>query len=501
MDKANPILGIDFGTTNTSAAWFDGDGKLRIVPVTDRSNILPSVVWFHSAEKTVVGHAARAQIIEDPKNTVYEGKRFLTRRYKSEFVARNRDRFAFDIVDGPEGYCAARVRGSTVPFEDIAALVIDHVATLAAHAAGRPFKDCVLTVPVHASFRQRAAMRLAAERTGLDVRAIVNEPTAAALYYANLRHPQSTVLVFDLGGGTFDATLMSLKNRQVKVLATGGDAFLGGSNFDSAIVAHLSERFRDKTGLDLGESRVVMQRLAFAAESAKIALSSKEETRVRIPCVVQRDGQFFDLDETLTRSQLEDLVAPLIERSVGACEDVLARAGLKAEQVDELVLVGGQTRMPAIRRRLTNFKRFSEEREVHPELGVCIGAAILGRNLNRGTVGLTDVTPMSISVMMPGGVTFEAIPPNTPVPSRRKIIIEGLPPWQAPIPLAIFEAVDSAAIDREVFGTVMIGPEFRVKGAPTLHLDLAPDFKLKAKLSASGGPETVVPIVEVKAAR
>jgi molecular chaperone DnaK len=244
-----------------------------------------------------------------------------------------------------------------------------------------------------------------------------------------------------------------------------------------------------------------MQRLAFAAESAKIALSSKEETRVRIPCVVQRDGQFFDLDETLTRSQLEDLVAPLIERSVGACEDVLARAGLKAEQVDELVLVGGQTRMPAIRRRLTNFKRFSEEREVHPELGVCIGAAILGRQPQPRHGGAHRRHAHVHQRDDAGGVTFEAIPPNTPVPSRRKIIIEGLPPWQAPIPLAIFEAVDSAAIDREVFGTVMIGPEFRVKGAPTLHLDLAPDFKLKAKLSASGGPETVVPIVEVKAAR
>ncbi|MBK7857011.1 MAG: Hsp70 family protein [Archangiaceae bacterium] len=497
---ASPILGIDFGTTNTSAAWFDKTGKLKLVPINEKSFMLPSVVWFPSADKSLVGHGARTQVIDDPKHTVFGAKRFLGRRFNSEFVAQHKDKFAFDIVEGPDGYCAVLIYGQAIPLTHVAELVISDITQRAARAAGHPFRECVLTVPAHATVRQREAVRVAAEKARLKVRAIINEPTAAALYYANLKAPKQTVLVFDLGGGTFDATLMSVDNRVVRVMATGGDAFLGGANFDEAIADHFVRHFEQQHGVQITNNRTVMQRLVFAAENTKIFLSKVTRADLRVPVIAQKsDGSFLDFAYTLTRKEMEDIVSRLVERSASACDDVLERAGLQPEQVDELVLVGGQTRMPAIRERLHRFKHISSDKEVNPELGVAIGAAILGRNLSsRRDVGLKDVIPMPISVMMPGGRTQELIHANTPVPCRAELSLEGLPSWEAPVPLVIFESLDSTATDREVYGTVHIGSEWRSGNqvAPTLALDMGQDFSLKAKLLAPGGMQTSLQIVD-----
>ncbi len=312
-----PILGIDFGTTNTAASFFDRAGKLRLVPVKEKVFTLPSVVWYRAADKAVVGHAARMQIIDDAKHTLYGVKRFLGRRYQSEFVTQNKDRFAFPLIEGADGYCATEIYGQILTLVDVVHQVIRQIVDHANHVAGEPFTECVVTVPAHATIRQREATRKAAEKAGLKVRAMINEPTAAALYYANLRNPEQLVLIFDLGGGTFDATLMAVKNRTVQVLATGGDAFLGGSNFDQAIIQTLVDDFQRKHGLDLRENTVVMQRLVFAAESAKIALSRQPSAQIRVPVVAQKDGKFLDFEYTLDREMLERMVSPLIERSAG----------------------------------------------------------------------------------------------------------------------------------------------------------------------------------------
>ncbi|XXF81168.1 Hsp70 family protein [Myxococcaceae bacterium GXIMD 01537] len=494
-----PVLGIDFGTTNTAAAFFDKAGKLKLVPVSEKSFVLPSVVWFHAADKALVGHAARTQIIDDPRHTLFGIKRFLGRRYQSEFVTQHKDRFAFELMEGADGYCAVSIYGQVRSLMSVAQFVIKQILTLANHAAGAPFKECVLTVPAHASVRQREAVRQAAQGLGLTVRAIVNEPTAAALYYANLRNPEQTVLVFDLGGGTFDATVLSVRNRVVQVRATGGDAFLGGANFDEALAEHLAADFQREHGIDLRKNKVVMQRLIFAAESAKIALSKAEQTQVRIPCISQKDGQFIDLQKVLTRKESEQVLFQLIERTASACDDVLQRAGLAVGDVEELVLVGGQTRMPAIRERVAHFKRFSSEKDIHPELGVAIGAAILGRNLARqGGSGLADVVPMPLSVMLPGGATREVIAANSPVPCTRTVVLEGLPAWNAPVPVALFESLDTTSVDREILGTVQVGPEWRVGagGPPSLELQVGQDFSLKARLVAPNGHKAEVPLVD-----
>jgi molecular chaperone DnaK len=494
------VLGIDFGTTNTSAAFFDANGKLRLVPVAEKTFMLPSVVWFHAGDKALVGQAARTQIVDDPRHTVFGSKRFLGRRFQSEFVAKHREKFAFEIVEGEDGYCAFHVYGQVRPLTEVAYRVIEKILEHANHTAGAPFAECVLTVPVHASVRQREAVRYAAEKAGLRVKAMLNEPTAAALYYANLRNPEQTVLVFDLGGGTLDATLMTVKNRVVKVLATGGDAFLGGSNFDECIVEHLVEQFSRKHGLDLRSNTVVMQRLVFAAEGVKIALSKAEQKHLRVPCVIQKDGHFLDFEFDLTRKQLEEWCFPLVERAASAVDDVLARAGMKAEQVDELVLVGGQTRMPVIRNRFAHFKRFSSDKDVNPELGVAIGAAILGRNLSRGISGLSDVLPLPLSVMLPGGATHEVIPANTSLPCAKVIPLEGLPQWNAPVPVVVFESLEATSTDREILGTVQVGAEWRVGsgGTPSLELAMGQDFVIKARLLAPSGHTAAATIVDAK---
>ncbi|MFL5321244.1 MAG: Hsp70 family protein, partial [Myxococcaceae bacterium] len=321
-------------------------------------------------------------------------------------------------------------------------------------------------------------------------------PTAAALYYANLRSPEQTVLVFDLGGGTLDVTLLSVQNRVVKVLATGGDAFLGGANFDERVVELLVDDFEQKNGVRIRDNKVVMQRLVFGAESAKIILSSKESTRLRVPCITQKDGQFVHFDYELTRKQFEGMVAPLIERSVGAVDEVLQRAGLKHNQVDELVMVGGQTRMPAIRNRFHEFRRSTNEKDVHPDLGVAIGAAILGRNLQRSAgTGLSDVVPMPIGVMAPGVGSVEVISANTPVPAARTISLDKLPP-EGPVSMALFESVDRTSVDRELLGTVSIPPEWRNanRGPASLELRMGQDFVLSAAVVSEKGARLVLPI-------
>ncbi|WP_141617620.1 Hsp70 family protein [Myxococcus sp. AB036A] len=494
------ILGIDFGTTNTAAAFFDKAGKLRVVPVTDKSVTLPSVVWFHAADKAIVGHAARRQIIDDPRHTVFGAKRFLGRRFQSEYVTQHKDKYAFELVEAEDGYTAVTMYGKQTSLTEVAHLIIKQILTLANHTAGTPFRECVLTVPAHASSRQRAAVRHAAEQAGLQVRAIVNEPTAAALYYANLRNPEQTVMVFDLGGGTFDATLLAVQNKVVKVLATGGDAFLGGANFDERIVEMLVDDFQQKHGIDLRGNKVVMQRLVFAAESAKMALSQRDATVLRVPCIAQKDGGFIDFDYTLTRKRLEEMAFQLIERTASACDDVLERAKLKAEQIDELVLVGGQTRMPAIRQRFSHFKRMSSDKEVNPELGVAVGAAILGRNLARGITGLADVVPMPISIMVPGGAQHEVIPANTPVPATKSVTLE-LPMIPGPLSIALFEALDTTTVDRELLGTVRVELDWRTtyKGPTTLELRMGQDFVLSAALVSPQGARHPLAISDMRA--
>ncbi|MDF1563671.1 MAG: Hsp70 family protein [Deltaproteobacteria bacterium] len=490
MASDPPVLGIDFGTTNTAAAWCDEASKIHLVPVAAKRYTLPSIVWYGGGDRILVGEMARKQIADDPTHTIIGAKRFLGRRYNSEFVTKNKDRYVYPIIEDDVGNAAVDIFGAPISFIDAAFEIIHRIVELANGAAGLEFEKVVLTVPAHFSYGQRKAVRTAAEMSGLDVRAVVNEPTAAALYYAKHREASDEVLVFDLGGGTFDATLLQVDRREVRVLATGGDAFLGGHDFDSTIVDHLVNSFQDRHGIDLRENKVVLQRLRSAAETAKILLSKEDTAKIRVPFVAQNpSGGFLDLETVITRDELEDLTEGLIERCLGIVEDVLKRGNREPSQVGEVVFVGGQTRMPRIRDRLTDRFDTDPGKNVHPELGVAVGAAILGRTLGLPNgAALIDVIPIPIGIMAAGIGSVEVLSQNSTIPCTERTAVTR-PPAGQPLMIAIYEAVDATSVDRDLLGTVRVPPEWleENEGDLLLEMRMGHDFDLTLSILASEG--------------
>jgi len=495
------VLGIDFGTTNTNAAWVDRKGQLHLVPVSEKSYCMPSVVWYRSRDKYVVGATARQQIVDDPLNTVWGIKRFIGRRYKSSFVQRNHERMSCEMCELPTGSCGVKIHGQVIPATEVVCHIIQRILELANAAAGAEFGECVLTAPAHFGYAARRALRTAAEMAGLEVRGIINEPTAAALYCAKRRGIEQTILIYDLGGGTFDLSLCAIRGQLVTVLGTGGDAFLGGNDFDAQIAQRLASRFEAEHKVELRSNKVVMQRLTFAAENAKIALAQQEEVQLHAPFVAQRDGQPVDFDYTLTRDALETMTSNLIEGTLGLCEDLLHDVGMTPQQVDELVFVGGQTRMLALQRRLAAAFRTDPGRNMNPEMGVAVGAAILGRGLDLpGGPELADVVSLPINAMLPGGDTREVIPQNTGVPAVRRTVFERKTPPGLPMVIALVESSDARSVDREMLGTLRIEPGWLDQHAGQLELELriGQDYDLTASIVAADGNRLALEVTAPK---
>jgi molecular chaperone DnaK len=445
-----PVLGIDFGTTNTTAAWADEAGVVRAVPLRDDGNpTMPTVVWYDGKGGVLAGQSALEMALSDPDHTIYGFKRFLGRRYASDFVHRLKDRFPYKIVPGPDGDVAFECHGRVRPIVETTFHVLQRVSELANASARRPLEEVVLTVPAHASFRQRRALRQAAEMAGLEVVAILNEPTSAALF-AQRQMPDDLVLVFDLGGGTFDCTLLIARSGLLQVLATSGDGFLGGNDFDSKIVDEIVNQYQERTGSDLRTDRVVMQRLGFAAEQAKIKLSQEERAVIAVRCIAGVGTGFVSIERGLPRPELEALVAPLIERALGLCDEMLEKAKKKRGDVGAILFVGAQTRMPALRKRLIGAFKYDENRQPDPDLAVAQGAALFANGLHI----MTDVAPMSIGFMVPGGMSQEIIAPSSIVPCVRKISLQR--PVRGPLVMAFYEAVASTSTEREMLGSVKI---------------------------------------------
>jgi molecular chaperone DnaK len=478
-------VGIDFGTSNSAAAWVDEKGKVRVTAIREGVYLLPSVAWYGPQGHALVGQPARQQIVDDPENTVFGFKRFLGRRFSSPFVHEHKDAFAYRLVPDARGICAVELRGAVKPLEDVAVDVLKRLLELVAVSVGGPVEEVVLTVPAHAGFAQRAVLRSAARRAGVRVKGMVNEPTAASMFYAQ-RHKghDRTILVFDLGGGTFDATLLALVSGTVKVLATGGDAFLGGADFDAAVVDWLVERFQARHSIPLRDDTVAMQRLLMAAEAAKIELSRVEEVRIRVPCVAVVDDRFLDLEDVLTRKELEWLTRKLVARTVQTCRDLLTQAQLEPMAIDEIVFVGGMTRMPVIRQQLGDIFTINPESKLHPDLAVVVGAALLGS----GDQSLIDVHTMTVGVNIPGGAPLELVPANTPVPAVRRVSLPR-PPSDRTFVMGLYEAVDTTSLERDVLGTVRVEPGWLTKnsGALTLEAFLGADSELTLFLDAEGG--------------
>ncbi|MEW5854029.1 MAG: Hsp70 family protein [Myxococcota bacterium] len=489
-----PVVGIDFGTSNTCAAWVDAQGALRVVPINGTDYVMPTAIWFSGMQKFVVGAGARERLLDDPDNVVHGFKRFLGRRFRSDFVSRHRDRVNYKLVEGRDGKVAVEVHGTVKPLRELACHVIQRVAELATASAGRHVEDCVLSVPAHFGYEQRQEVRAAAEMAGLEVRALINEPTAAALRYAHHRSIRGNALVYDLGGGTFDASLICVEGGVVRVLATGGDAFLGGADFDQKITHAVAFDFERHHGVDLTTQRVVLQRLRFACELAKMTLSTQEEVLVRVPFVGMNRGRPLDVEYLLTRRELELIIAPLVERTMGTCDDLLRCANLTSDLVGEVILVGGQTRTPAVRRRVFSRFNFDPARALDPELAVCSGAALLGHYLECGRSVLQDVLSVPVWMMVPGDGPRQVIAAQTPVPCSRRVTVDVTTPLGAPQTVVFFEALEPTSPDRTILGTLRMDPEWCRGPAGTVDLEvrMAQNFSLEVRVL--GGQQPVKPL-------
>jgi molecular chaperone DnaK len=442
------VIGIDLGTTNTLAAWADGRVP-RIIPTERGHSIVPSVVAY-VGERVLVGHPARDQLLLAPRDTIVGAKRLVGRSYFSPVVQELRSRFAYEVVEGDRGEAAVRAGGRVRSLVEIQATVLQQIARYATTHLGGPLDGVVISVPAYYPQNQRDAVRRAASEAGLDVWRLVNEPTAAALAYGIMRRLNQRLLVFDLGGGTFDVSILDVQDGTFEVLSTGGDGALGGVDFDIRLTDHLLARFQEAEGIDLRDDPVVLQRLLFAAETAKQDLSLLQHVEVRLPFVATRRGKPVDLSLHVSRSQLVELCGDLIERCIGVVDDVLGAAGFSPGDVDEVLLAGGQTRMPAIQGQLEAYFGKGPRRGVNPDEVVAQGAALLARSLAAGEVRLLDALGASVGVV------------------RRKATVAG-----APALLVVDEIIKkNTTLPAKNAIEIVIHPEARKSGKGGVHVDL-----------------------------
>ncbi|MCK6527106.1 molecular chaperone DnaK [Myxococcota bacterium] len=414
------IIGIDLGTTNSCVAVVEG-GEPIVIPNSEGARTTPSVVAFTEDGDRLVGQIARRQAVTNPMNTLYAVKRLIGRKYSSPEVARTAEVAPFAIVEAENGDAWVDVGGKRYSPQQISAMVLERMKETAQDYLGETITRAIVTVPAYFDDSQRQATKDAGRIAGLDVQRIINEPTAAALAYGLQKSGSEHIAVFDLGGGTFDVSILVLQDGVFEVKATNGDTFLGGEDFDHRVVEHCLATFKAETGIDLREDRMAIQRLKEAAEKAKQELSSTLETEINLPFIaVDRSGPRH-LKLTLSRAKLESLVHDLIERVEGPCRKCIQDSGFKVQELDEVLLVGGMTRMPRVQQKVREIFGKEPHRGVNPDEVVAVGAAIQGSVLAGETkdVLLLDVTPLSLGIETANGVFTRLIERNTLIPTRK----------------------------------------------------------------------------------
>ncbi len=492
MGKA---IGIDLGTTNSCAAIVEG-GKPRVITYKGGQSTIPSVFAIDEKGDRLVGHDAKNQAQLNPTNTVAAAKRLIGRNYHSKTIDKVKQVFTYELVEGESSEVLIKVRDQIFTLEQISSAILRKIREVAEEALGADVDQAVITVPAYFNDRQRQAVRAAGKLAGLKVLRVLNEPTAAALAYGLGKNLNQRIAVYDLGGGTFDISVIDIKERIFEVIATGGDTFLGGVDFDDRVMQWVLESFQRQHSIDLSYDRVAIQRIRDAAETAKIELSSVMRTRLHIPFIAkQQDGSGLDIDMELTREKLEDLVGDLVERTIQTVERIYREAGAARGQIDEVLLVGGQSRMPMVQRRITEFMGKPPSKGVHPDEAVGIGASIMAHSLagvaNNDDVTLLDVLPMPIGINKVDGSMHVLFQKNQPLPDYKSRTLTTSKDNQRSIMLRIYQGESTLCAENEILGTFVFNhirpaPKGKVQIEVTFHIDSEGILNLSARDKQTG---------------